>query len=77
MAVWLIAQDEDPGRVLAQHGWTKARHLAMEFRTEFEAQSHISSRRVAGHTVQLTDKERESWTKGAYQTDYNPFGTGA
>ena len=72
---WLIAQNAAPEKVLSQHGWTKNRPVALEFRAEGEAQAYIDEQRVAGHPIQLTSEEKIGWeTRGTVQTDYDPYG---
>jgi hypothetical protein len=73
---WIIAQDDNPEKVLAQHGWTSHRPAAMEFMSQEDAQAHIDNRRAPGHPAQLTAAEKQSWSPGAVSTDYDPFGFG-
>ena len=71
---WLIAKNEEPDKVLAQHGWTGHRPNGMEFMSQTEAQAHIDHRRIPGHPVQLLATEKASWEPSAARTDYDPFG---
>lgn len=76
MQQWLIAKDGDSEKVLAQYGWVRERRAAMFFRTEFEAQSYITSRRLDAHTTlaAVEDTASAPGTPNAAQTEYDPHG---
>lgn len=76
MQQWLIAKDGDSEKVLAQHGWTSDRRAALFFRTEFDAQAYITSRRIDAHTTLATAEDTASapGTPSAAQSEYDPYG---
>lgn len=76
---WLIANNDEPNKALAQHGWTPYRRGALFFMSERDAQAHIDANRVRGHTTRATadDEGPAQGAPGAALPDYDPYGLSA